>query len=274
LRYLRECIIVGGRTSGNNVLGKTRDRNYTPSIEIVRELLDDGLEILYLHDKITDYSEGMNSNGVGIVNSALLVSDDENAVQLKAKSKNPSRDGKRIRHALSRGSLKDVMQALVSYDGGVKGHTIVGDPKSLYSIEVTSKNKPIITKLDPMTGFDVRTNHGVEHPTAGYSPKRRPDDYLSSKMRHAQADIEIADIDDYEKLMPALAKQHFEPDSNLNMRRSTDNMRSTSQVMMNLDKKEFLCYLFPEECDYRGYVDKTPPAYNPKINLRVIQYKD
>jgi len=273
MEHLRECIIIGGRASGGNIMGKTRDRNYRPEIQIIRELLDDGLEIMYLHDKTTDYSEGMNSNGIGIVNSALLISDDENAVQLKAKSKNPSRDGKRMRNALSKGTLKKVIHELISHDTGVKGHTFVGDPKTLYSIEVTSKNKPILKKLDPMTGFDVRTNHGFDHPDAGYTPERRPDDYLSSKMRHAQAGIEIAGIEDHEQLMPALAQQHFEPNSNLNMRRETQQMRSTSQVMMHLDKREFLCYLFPDGCDYKGCIDKTPPGYKPKINLRVIQYK-
>jgi hypothetical protein len=36
-----------------------------------------GVEVAYLHDMITDWSEGMNEHGIGVVNSALLVGHDE-----------------------------------------------------------------------------------------------------------------------------------------------------------------------------------------------------
>ena len=80
MKIIRECIVVGGRASGGHVLGKTRDRNYSPRVNIVRELTDDGIEIVYMHDLDTDYMEGMNSNGIGVVNAALLVGKDEKAV--------------------------------------------------------------------------------------------------------------------------------------------------------------------------------------------------
>jgi hypothetical protein len=62
---IRECIVVGGRASGGHILGKTRDRNYRPHLEIVRDLTDTGIEIVYLHDVHTNYMEGMNSHGIG-----------------------------------------------------------------------------------------------------------------------------------------------------------------------------------------------------------------
>lgn len=273
---LRECIIIGGKASGNNILGKTRDRNYKPRLRVVRELVDD-IEVVYLHDLRTNYLEGMNSNGIGIVNAALLVSQDEKAVtdywDRHKKKKGNSNDGPRMRKALCCKKLSHAIKSIVGFDTGLKGHTLVGNPQSLYSIEMTSKHNPIVKKLDPETGFDVRTNHGQDHPNAGYSPNSHPDDYLSSKIRKATAQSTIADIDDYAEVMPALASQSFEKDSNYNMLRTTDDMRSSSQVLMNLGDREFTVYLIPGECNFKGIVDKTPGDYAPKISVRIVEYK-
>tara|TARA_Y100000310_G_C20456094_1_gene703124 strand:+ start:39 stop:893 length:855 start_codon:yes stop_codon:yes gene_type:complete len=269
-KFLRECIIVGGKASGGHILGKTRDRNYVPRVRVIRELTPEGLEIVYMHDMDTDYMEGMNSNGIGIVNAALLVGDDEKAV----KGKTVSDDGPRMKHALKKGKLSDCIKSLVSYKNGIKGHTMVGSPKSLYSIEMTSKHNPVVTKMDPDSGYDVRTNHGEEHSGAGYTPERKPDDYLSSKIRKATAEMELADESDFENIMPKLAKQNFDSGSNYNMLRATDNMRTASQVMMHLDKMEFILYLVPDECEYLGFQDDTPDDYSPKINVRIEKYEE
>ena len=269
MKPIRECIIIGGKASGSHVLGKTRDRNYTPKLRLVRELIN-GMEVVYLHDLYTDYLEGMNELGIGLLNSALLVGEDEKAV----KGKVTSDDGPRMKKALEQSTLSDCIKSLVSYKDGIRGHTFVGSPKSLYSIEMTSKHNPVINKLDPTTGFDVRTNHGEDHDGAGYTPDRKPDDYLSSKIRKATARIELADTDDPSEIMPKLNQQHFETDSNYNMVRKTDNMRSTSQVLMNLNDLEFTVYLLPDECKFVGLMDKTPEDHEPVISVRVIEYNE
>ena len=118
---------------------------------------------------------------------------------------------------------------------GIKGHTFAGNDKSMYSIEMTSKHNPIVKKLDPETGFDVRTNHGEDHENAGYTPKGFPEDYVSSKVRKAAAAAAIADVEDYKELMPSIATQQFEPESNYNTMRKVDGdagMRTSSQVMI------------------------------------------
>ena len=277
MEFLRECIVIAGRASGGHILGKTRDRNYRPTLKVVRDIVN-GLEVAYIIDLRTKYLEGMNENGVGVINAALLVSEDEKAAskywQRQKKGKGTSNDGPRILHALGMPTLQKCIKSLVGYDNGIKGHTLVGSPKSLYAIELTSKNNPVVKRLDPSTGYDVRTNHGIEHPDAGYTPTRHPDDYLSSKMRKANAEVAISDIDNPDELLPALADQHFEPDSNLNMLRRTDDMRSSSQVLMNLEDLEMVCYYFPDECEFMGIEDKTPPDYDPKINLRVVKYNE
>ena len=168
--------------------------------------------------------------------------------------------------------LNKCIKSIVGYDTGLKGHTFVGSPDSLYSVEMTSKHNPLVTKLDPSTGFDIRTNHGEDHQAAGYSPETSPDDYLSSKIRKATAHVALAGVDNHEELMPALTKQTFEPASNMNMRRTTDNMRSSSQIMMHLDKLEFILYLIPEEAKYVGLMDKTPDNHEPVITVRIFEY--
>ena len=51
------------------MIGKNRDRNYTPKLKVVREISGNGIEVCYVQDQDTDWSEGMNSNGIGLVNS-------------------------------------------------------------------------------------------------------------------------------------------------------------------------------------------------------------
>jgi len=277
-RLIRECIIIGGEDASGHVLGKTRDRNYRPNLEVVRDLTEDGIEVVYIHDLDTNYLEGMNSEGIGIVNAALLVSEDEAAADKfwsRRKKKGNSNDGPRIAKALTYPRLSQAIKSIVGWDNGLKGHTIVGSPKALYSVEMTSKHNPIVKKLNPGTGFDVRTNHGEGHPNAGYTPTGFPEDYVSSKVRKASAATAIANIDNYEELMPAIASQQFDKNSNYNtMRKVDDGMRSSSQVMMHLDKLELLCYLIPGECTFNGVVDKTPDDYEPRIKINVKEYKE
>ena len=277
-KLIRECIIVGGKASGSHVLGKTRDRNYTPNLEIVRDLTADGVEVVYIHDLDTNYLEGMNSEGIGIVNAALLVSDDEAAADKywsRAKKKGTSNDGPRIAKALTFPRLSQVIKSIVGFDDGLKGHTLVASPKAMYSIEMTSKHNPIVKKLDPKTGFDVRTNHGEDHPGAGYTPTGFPEDYVSSKVRKAAAATAISDLDNHEEIMPAIASQQFNRSSNYNtMRKVKDGMRSSSQVMMHLDDLELMCYLIPGECKFHGVTDRTPEDYEPVIKINVKEYND
>ena len=274
-KRIEECIIVGGRSSGDHVLAKSRDRNYHARVEIVRRLLDDSTEIVYMRDIDTGYAEGMNSHGIGVVNAALSISDDEKAKD-KTKSKITSDDGPRLLKCLTKHDIDEAIKSLVGYMGGIKGHTFIGNPDSLYSVEMSSEHTPIINKLDPVEGWNIRTNHGHDHDGAGYTPDRRPDDYMSSKIRQAQAEVELSVVDNFEDVAPALAKQNFEKASNNNMlRRVPDKgMKTTSQVAMHLANKEFIFYQFPGECTIEGYADHTPSDYDPKISIRVFRYKN
>jgi hypothetical protein len=52
------CVIVSKEVDNKFILAKNRDRAYNPSIEIVHEIMD-GVEVAYLHDLTTDWSEGV-----------------------------------------------------------------------------------------------------------------------------------------------------------------------------------------------------------------------
>ena len=94
---LTECIIVSKKFGNDMVLAKNRDRAYNPELEIVHTLIN-GVEVVYLHDITTDWSEGMNEYGIGIVNSSLLVGYDEKEKSIVSKTGKKSQDGARIRH--------------------------------------------------------------------------------------------------------------------------------------------------------------------------------
>ena len=75
--HMEECIAIASLFGNDMIIGKNRDRNYNPNLKVVRELTGYGVELCYVVDEDTDWSEGMNSYGIGIVNSALFVKLDE-----------------------------------------------------------------------------------------------------------------------------------------------------------------------------------------------------
>ena len=103
---LQECVCTAKMYGDDMVLGKNRDRNYNPTLKVVRDMTGYGVEILYVIDNDTDWSEGMNEHGIGLVNSALFVKRDEKEVQ-KKKTALRSKDGARIREVLGKTKLSD-----------------------------------------------------------------------------------------------------------------------------------------------------------------------
>jgi hypothetical protein len=73
---LTECTIAAVRLDDGVIIAKNRDRGYVAKMNIIHEIID-GVEVAYWHDVDTDWSEGINEFGIGIVNSSLLVAQDE-----------------------------------------------------------------------------------------------------------------------------------------------------------------------------------------------------
>ena len=94
-----ECTSVGVSVKNKIILAKNRDRTYYPKLKIIRELIN-GIETCYMYDVDTDYSEGMNEKGIGIVNTTLQGKEDEKETKTVQKHKKLSADGHKIRTAL------------------------------------------------------------------------------------------------------------------------------------------------------------------------------
>jgi len=109
------CVVVGKYFEGTGwVLAKNRDRNYLPTIKMVQTVRG-GVERLYLYDKQTGYSEGINEHGLCIVSAAVSVKSDEKEGKVKKAAVNgTSPDGKRIRAALLEKTVDAAVKKLVA----------------------------------------------------------------------------------------------------------------------------------------------------------------
>jgi hypothetical protein len=267
---LNECIIVSRKIGNDMILAKNRDRAYKPEIEIVHTLIN-GVEVVYLHDITTDWSEGMNELGIGIVNTSLLVGYDEKEKQIVSKTGKKSKDGIRIRTALGQKNIKEAIKAAILTNGGVKGHTFVADNNHLVTIEMTSKHSPVIKKQDPSKIY-VRTNHGLEHPDAGYT---EGPDLKSSIVRRASARAVQGKIKKWEDELLGLRTNRFSHDNPNNMSRDTDKMKTTSQMELNLTQKIFVLNYWGDRVEsFKGITSDLPSDYKPKIQIHIKEIKE
>ncbi|CAB4143387.1 hypothetical protein UFOVP449_175 [uncultured Caudovirales phage] len=257
------CIIVSKEINDKFILAKNRDRAYKPVLEVVHTLIN-GVEVAYLHDLTTDWSEGLNEFGIGIVNSALLVGHDEAEKKIVKKSGKPSKDGKKIRTSLSQKTLKETIKAALNVDGGINGHTFISSPYHMISIEKTSEHKADI-RTHNIKSPVVRTNHGHVFSNAGYTHGIK---YLSSKMRKISAEKTIERVKDWTQVAPAMRKQYFERESQLNMRRNTSSMFTSSQTIMNLTDRILEVEWFASKVqEFKGINNQLPKDYKPKIRI-------
>jgi hypothetical protein len=265
---LTECIIVSKEVDDKFILAKNRDRAYKPKLEVIHTLLD-GVEVVYLHDITTDWSEGMNEYGIGLVNSALMVGHDEAEKKIVKKKGKPSKDGERIRKVLSKKTLKDAVKTVLGYNGtngGIKGHTFISSPKYMISVEQTSKHKPNVI-LQNIEHPIVRTNHGHVFTDAGYTTGM---DYKSSKIRKISAEKTIDKVKNWREIPMVMRKQFYKSDSQLNMRRDTNKMFTSSQTLMNLTDRIFHLEYFVDKVEsFEGIKRKLPNSYTPKIKIEI-----
>ena len=267
---LQECVCTAKMYGDSMVLGKNRDRNYNPTLKAVRDMTGYGVEILYVIDNETDWSEGLNHHGIGLVNSALFVKRDEKEFDESKKKKARSKDGVRIREVLGKTNLSDAVETAIKFHGGIKGHTLIGDGRRIVSIENTSRLKPIVRVKDLHKEPLVRTNHGLEHPEAGY---QRGQDKLSSELRATSALNVLHQTNDYKKLMPAFYNHRQDKGPKFDIVRAQNKLWTSSQLIMNLNNRELILYLIPDAVDFVGLENKLPANYTPKISFTVRKYK-
>jgi hypothetical protein len=282
---IKECTIAAVRINDGVVLAKNRDRGYKARVEVIHEIVND-VEMVYWRDIDTDWSEGMNEFGIGIVNSSLMVAQDEKEgkgvekerkVDDKTKDKTAKKrfaaDGGKIRKALTYKSLPKVIKSIISYRGedkkdvGLKGETIVSNNENVYVVEMTAKHSPVIKKLKADTKVAVRTNHGVYQKGAGYThgEKRK-----SSVTRMELAKDHLEDVKKDMDVIDAMKKK-YKKDPFLNPYRTKNmyHMQTTGQIMMNLDKKLVVIRMDNEMGEFVGIETKLPKDYEPKIKIRI-----
>jgi len=263
------CVITVGNFGGSRCLLKNRDRTYKPAIKIIHEVID-GTEVAYLYDVGTDWSEGMNEAGIGIVNSALAVGRDEAEKKIIRQVGKKSKDGERIRKALGQTTLDEAVDVLCTYHGGVKGHTFISDQDRAKSVEATTKHECVVKPIRG-SGNHVRTNHGFVYEDAGYT---EGENYISTVARRNHTMRVLRGVDDPLEIAPALvrARKKNRQDPN-NIVRDTDNMVTSSQMVLNLTNLEMLVYLIPGKVTFKGVENRLPGKRQPKINVRVFRYK-
>lgn len=262
LDFLNECLIARFNNNEKTILFKNRDRGYSPNLEIVHGIKDD-VEYVHIHDVDTDWSEGMNSEGIGIVNSALSVGYDENEKKIIKKTGKKSHDGKIIRKALEQTNIEDALEVLLNLHNGVRGHTIITTPEKYVIIESTSKHE-----AETKEGSDdniVRTNHGFFHINAGYTTGKN---YLSSKIRKETGEAVIDEISDYKDLAEKM-RQQKNKDPQLNPTRMKGKLKTTSQLLMNLTDLEFNIYLIDDNINTFNGIKKDKELKEPKITINI-----
>jgi len=241
------CIIVAKYFDGIGWTGaKNRDRNYTPTLDFIEDEKDDIARIM-MHDQVTGYKEGLNSEGVSILNTSLDVYDDESEVEAGETESSP--DGRIIAQALTFKYPRDAAKFLIKRRLG--GCTIVFNQYDMYLIEATDDDGEgsyrYVMKKIPQSETVVRTNHGIWMPDAGY--QRVPNNSnetlsrISSESRLLQAQAVVESAQDPEDLVDGMC-QVFVNDPQLNiMRMSTERkkMRTTSQQLCVPKERTLYC---------------------------------
>jgi len=271
---INECVIAKLTINDSTVMVKNRDRAYIAPIEIVHEMIN-GVEVAYLHDKITDWSEGINEFGIGVLNSALKVKEDEKQGGKSKKKKyepQPAQDGVKIREALSKKTLEEAKKSILDFVGndpkevGVTGETLVADEKDTFLIEMTSKVNPSVDKI-PTNNYVVRTNHGIDDPNLGYTKGKKRESSISRK---EIATKELKGAKSVDDAMNRIAK-HEEKDNFLNPYRDAPHAKMHTTAQLGYDLKNRILYVRYDEKfgKFEGIKTDLPMGYKPKIQIVV-----
>lgn len=234
------CVVIAKYFDKIGWVGvKNRDRNYIPEISF-KKVVKDGMEILYFWDDITQYCEGFNDHGIAVLSASLMVRDDEKEIEVRAGT--PSKDGIKIKNALFKKDIKEVVQSLI--DNKLTGHTIIFNKETCYLLEgawVKGKYKKgdfeyHIDEIPKDTAI-ARTNHGIQLSWAGYQRDDNPSHALSrisSESRLQIAQFVVDNAKSPEAILDGLTED-FTGNSQLNALRTTHDkkkMRTTSQTMI------------------------------------------
>ena len=264
-KLISECTSVGVSIGNKIILAKNRDRTYYPKLKIIREMIN-GIETCYMYDADTDYSEGLNEKGIGIVNTTLQGKEDEKENKSINKHKKLSADGHKIRTALGLDDIEKIIKTLDLFKRGLGGHTTIAHNKGYVSIEKLKMGKPHITHYDK-NDIIVRTNHGLHYPDQGYQQGLDRESSLSRAF-HATRDAREATTP--EELLE-LMRTHNEP-GYLEPYRTNYKVWTSSQILLNLTDLEMILVV-DENAKFLGVENRLPKNYTPKIDIKLYESK-
>lgn len=207
---------------------KNRDRSSPTDSKLVRHI-ENGLEKVTLVDDKTHWSEGMNDNGISIISSSLT------PISKNDSEEHTSKNGFRIKEALTQSTVKDAVKSLVK--SKATGCIMIFDKDELWLLEGEIKtHKQIVRRITD--NMIARTNHGVWIPSAGYQPNdsnhllemRR----ISSEARLLIADFIVNVAKNPEDLMVLLAHQWSVNPQLTTLRDPTNQIqtRTTEQLLL------------------------------------------
>ena len=205
------CVVAVKYVNGFGWIGaKNRDRNYKTEVEITQSNRY-GTQRLYIDDKLSRWSEGINEHGLCIISASFSVKSDEkegDKIILKRKNKRNqvgfySPDGRAIRKALLEKTPKQALKILIG--ANLAGATYIFNEKECYILEGgftirkedSTKDNPReykyeIKELDPNKDTrSCRTNHGIMMPQLGYHPNPE-DERLVRARKSSEKRLEYA----------------------------------------------------------------------------------
>jgi len=274
------CVILYTTLNGKTILAKNRDRIYKPKIEIIHEIIN-GIEVVYFKDLSTNWMEGINEKGCGMVNSSLY---NPNRVSVRDRVR---QDPDYLKHHTTKGNVfynilceKESIDKLLKHDRYVKmleGHTLLVSEGKCYQIEET--NNEFSIKQNHKNNL-VLSNHG-EVTDAGYRTGKKG---VSSFLRQKIIEEELKKVKSYDQLLSVMNKNYSNIDPRFHPYRSKQLtkkhnpsltnkylkfVRTTSQLLLNITDLEFIYYNDVANEKNVKFINKLPKYYTPKIKVTI-----
>lgn len=272
IKKLKECVISKFSKGNKNILVKNRDRNYKPEIVIVRDYIKEkDLELCYYVDLQTGWLEGINSNGLALINSSLLVEYDEKEINIQRETNKISFEGKIILEALKQDNLNSFIKNLL-LPNRLSGHTFINDKDSSYSLECMPKSEIHLNVLN--NDIEVRTNHGHNIIKTGYIKGQAK---ISTTSRQIISKKELENLDNsqlsYEKILNSLSKDYINWDSKFQPNRNVvkeGNMYTTMQILFDTVNNVMMLRYNKDACKIKKIIDRRPQEIK-KIKLTLLK---
>jgi hypothetical protein len=270
------CVIVYTEINGKKILAKNRDKVYKPVVEIRHEIVN-GIEVAYIRDKISGWIEGMNEEGIALVNSTLSSSDGKRREKPKMLvKKNNVMYNALVKHH-DNNNFFDVIQSAKG-DYVLEGHSLLMKDGDVFHIENNKENDYIIEKINNKkrvySNYGVRLKHeGLTKCVQGESA------YLRAKI--VEDELKRSNIQSIDDLVNRMNTNYsnvdprFHPYRDKYVSRKVNKkidpekiiVSTTGQIVFNITDKEFTYYTDINNSRKVEYVNKLPREYLPKIRI-------